>query len=99
VEPAINPDASQVAERGLSSAEAAAEFGDQDDRGLGHRLHLRPGTAKRRRQRAVRHLAVVLATGQPPRRRRWFRRPVGRSERACKRTAAARQRPSLAALA
>ena len=83
----------------LSTAEqhllAAAYVDDQDDRGLGHQLHLRPGTAKRRRQRAVRHLAVVLATGQPPRRQRhWFRRPVGMSERACKHTAAARQRPT-----
>jgi len=87
----------------LSTAEqhllADAYVRDQDDRGLGHRLHLRPGTAKRRRQRAVRHLAVTLATGQPPRRqRRWSRRPVGMSERTCRRTAAARQRPSLAAL-
>ena len=87
----------------LSCAEqqllAAAYTHDQDDRGLGHQLHLRPGTAKARRHRAERHLAVVLATGQPPRRqRRWSRRPVGMSERTCRRTAAARQRPSLAAL-
>jgi len=37
---------------------------------------------KFRRPRAERHLAVVLATGAPPRRHpRWSRRPVGMSER------------------
>jgi RNA polymerase sigma-70 factor (ECF subfamily) len=86
-----------VAERRLL-ADAYAR--DQDDRSLGHQLRLRPDTAKARRQRAVRHLAVALATGQPPRRqRRWGRRPAGLSERERERTAAARQRPNLAVLA
>ena len=40
--------------------------------------------AKARRLRAVRHPAVALVTGEPPRHhRRWFRRPVGMSERVC----------------
>jgi RNA polymerase sigma-70 factor (ECF subfamily) len=79
---------------------ADAYTNDQDDRGLGHRLHLHAATAKARRQRAVRHLAVVLATGEPPRRhRRWPCKPAGMSERERCRTAAARQRPSLAVLA
>jgi hypothetical protein len=73
---------------------------DQNDRGLGYRLHLRPDTAKARRQRAVRHVAVALVTGEPPRHhRRWFRRPVGMSERERWRTAVSRQRPTLAVLA
>ena len=88
----------------LSAAErqllADAYARDQDDRGLGHRLRLRPDTAKARRQRAVRHLAVILATGAPPRRRRrWPRRPAGLSERERCRMAAARRRPNLAVLA
>ena len=86
-----------VAERHLL---AAAYARDQDDRSLGHQLRLRPDTAKARRQRAVRHLAVALATGQPPRRhQRWGRRPAGLSERERERTAAARQKPNLAVLA
>ena len=88
----------------LSAAEQqlldAAYTGDQDDRRLGHRLRLHATTAAKRRQLAVRHLAVVLATGTPPRRqRRWPRRPAGMSERERCRTAAARRRPSLAVLA
>ena len=79
---------------------ADAYQGDQDDRRLGHSLHLRPDTAKARRLRAVRHLAVALVRGEPPRHhRRWPRRPVGMSERERWRTAVSRQRPNLAVLA
>ncbi len=79
---------------------ADAYGGDQDDRGLGHRLHLCPDTAKARRLRAVRHLAVALVRGEPPRHhRRWPRRPEGMSERERWRTAVSRQRPNLAVLA
>ena len=79
---------------------ADAYAGDQDDRSLGQRLHLRPDTAKARRLRAVRHLAVALVNGEPPRHhRRWPRRPAGMSERERWRTAVSRQRPNLAVLA
>jgi RNA polymerase sigma factor (sigma-70 family) len=72
---------------------------DQDDRSLGLRRGLRPDATKRRRQRAVRHLAVALVTGEPPRHhRRWPRRPVGMSEQERWHTAVNRQRPNLAVL-
>jgi RNA polymerase sigma factor (sigma-70 family) len=85
----------------LSAAEqqllADAYTGDQDDRRLGHRLRLHAATAKARRQHAVRRLAVILATGEPPRRqRRWPRKPAGMSEHERCRTAAARQRATFA---
>jgi DNA-directed RNA polymerase specialized sigma24 family protein len=87
----------------LSPAEqqllAAAYDADQDDHSLGRQLRLRSETAKARRHRAERHLAVVLATGAPPRRhRRWLRKPAGMPERERWRTAAARQQPNLVAL-
>jgi hypothetical protein len=76
-------------------------FGRLARPGLGFRRGgLRPDTAKARRLRAVRHLAVALVRGEPPRHhRRWPRRPVGMSERERWRTAVSRQRPNLAVLA